>query len=106
MAARALHEFTDLLPLVPVSELVPSTAAVGRNTDQALRAGLFWGAVGAIRELVRQYSRVAGEPQVFLTGGAAPAVAELLVDGNGSPAVYVPELTLGGIALTAASVPR
>jgi type III pantothenate kinase len=106
MAARALHEFTDLLPLVPVSELIPATAALGKNTDQALRAGLFWGAVGAIRELVKQYSAVGGDPQVFLTGGAAPAVAELLVDGQGARATYVPELTLGGIALTAASVLR
>jgi pantothenate kinase type III len=36
-----------------------------------------------------------GQPQVFLTGGAGPAVARLL----GRSSRYVPHLTLAGIAL-------
>jgi type III pantothenate kinase len=106
MSARALHEFTDLLPLVPVSELAAATEAIGKSTDQAMRAGLFWGAVGAIRELVARYSIEEPSPQVFLTGGAAPSVAELLVDRCGEPATYVAHLTLGGIALVAESICR
>jgi type III pantothenate kinase len=124
MSARALHEFTDLLPLIDVeqaSSLLGESSrvrathqpqpmavrcthptslppAVGRDTEAAMRSGLFWGAVGAIRELVARVADDAGsQPQVFLTGGAGPAVADLL----GPDAHHVPHLTLAGIALTA-----
>jgi type III pantothenate kinase len=94
-AARAMHEFTDLLPLIGMDELTTPPPAVGTATDAAMRSGLFWGAVGAIRQLIE---RMAGDddPEVFLTGGAGPAVAELL----GRSARHVPHLTLAGIALT------
>lgn len=100
LSARALHEFTDLLPLIPMSELADPPPALGASTIEALRAGLYWGAVGGVKELIdRLGSNQSLPPQVFLTGGAAPAVAGLLTPS----AVYVPHLTLGGIALAAAS---
>ena len=70
-----------------------------------MRSGLFWGAVGGIRELVTRLSAVAGPrstPQVLLTGGAAPLVAELLTGPDSAGATLVPHLTLCGIALSAA----
>lgn len=98
MAARALHEQTDLLPLVEMAELDQPPPAVGTDTRQAMRAGLFWGAVGGIGRLVEQFAAELGQPpQLFLTGGAASILAELL----GSHARYVPHLTLSGIALAA-----
>jgi type III pantothenate kinase len=97
ISARALHEFTDLLPLVDVSELKEPPPALGASTEAAMRSGLFWGAVGAIRQLIERLGSESGDnPQIFLTGGAAPAVADLL----GSNARYVPNLTLAGIALS------
>lgn len=101
MAARALHQFTDLLPLVPMSELAEPPPALGRSTTAAMRSGLYWGAVGAMRELIARLGQQVANPQVFLTGGAAPAVARLLDDDQQGQARYVPHLTLGGIALTA-----
>jgi type III pantothenate kinase len=124
MSARAMHEFTDLLPLVDVSELAAPPPVLGTATVPAMESGLFWGAVGAIRQLIEQlgkfasggclaeYKAAAGGrateckaatsgraelPQVFLTGGAGETVAELLGPG----ARYVPHLTLAGIALSA-----
>ena len=109
MSARALHEFTDLLPLVDVSELTAPPPALGTATVPAMESGLFWGTVGAIRQLIEQLGhercrrggserlRHTASPQVFLTGGAAAGVAELL----GPNARYVPNLTLAGIALAA-----
>jgi type III pantothenate kinase len=99
MSARALHEFTDLLPLVDAAELSMPPAAVGTATVAAMKSGLFWGAVGAIRQLVDEFGKAAPgrRAQVFLTGGAAEGVAELL----GPEARFVPNLTLAGIALTA-----
>ena len=102
MSARAMHSFTDLLPLIGMSELTTPPPAVGKSTEPAMRSGLFWGAVGAIRQLVERLTdELASQPQVFLTGGAGPAVAELL----GHSARHVPHLTLAGIALTAESQP-
>jgi type III pantothenate kinase len=101
ISARALHHFTDLLPLVKMSELAVAPPALGTATVPAIRSGLFWGAVGAIRELVARLSReLGGDPHVFLTGGGSPAVSQLL----GENARYVPHLTLAGIAISAASI--
>ena len=108
MAARALHHFTDLLPLVSVSDLSAPPSPLGTSTESAMQAGLFWGAVGAIRQLIDQLSKAATSGradgcggssttapiQVFLTGGAGAAVAELL----GHKICHVPNLTLSGIA--------
>jgi type III pantothenate kinase len=94
MSARALHEFTDLLPQIDMSELAGPPPALGVSTVEAMQSGLFWGAVGAVRELTEQLARGA-EPHIFLTGGAGVAVADLL----GRSACYVPHLTLAGIAI-------
>ncbi len=98
MSARALHDFTDQLPLIPMSELSEPVPPVGVDTVRAMRSGLYWGAVGAMRELIaRQSEGLAVPPHVFLTGGAAPAVAKLL----SGTARYEPHLVLSGIALAA-----
>ncbi|MBI3469501.1 MAG: type III pantothenate kinase [Planctomycetes bacterium] len=98
MSARALHEFTDLLPLIDMTALAAPPPALGMATREALCSGLYWGAVGGVRELIGRLT--AGRdrpPQVFLSGGAAASVAGLLSDEG----VYVPHLTLSGIALAA-----
>lgn len=101
MTARAMHEFTDLLPLVDTSDLASAPPALGTGTVAAMESGIFWGAVGAIRELIERLPGDAAindqRPQVFLTGGAGASVAELL----GPDASFVPQLTLAGIALAA-----
>jgi type III pantothenate kinase len=98
MAARALHEFTDLLPLVEMSEMLTPPPALGTATVSAMQSGLFWGVIGAIRHLIEQLSQAASiRPQVFLTGGAGPIVADLL----GPEVRHVPNLTLSGIAAAA-----
>ena len=94
MSARALHEFTDLLPLIDAAELAEPPPALGTATVAALRSGLFWGPVGAVRQLVEQLTGN-HDAEVFLTGGAGPLVAQLM----GASAQFVPHLTLAGIAL-------
>ena len=93
MSARALHEFTDLLPELDMAELAEPPPALGTSTLAAMRRAVL-GAVGAVRQLVQQLA--AGDAEIFLTGGAGPAVAALL----GKEARFVPHLTLAGIALT------
>lgn len=101
ISAKAMYEFTDLLPLVDMPGLAEPPSPLGKGTEEAMRSGLFWGAVGGVRHLIELFRRDApGTPRVFLTGGAAPAVAGLLAEN----AAYEPHLTLAGIALTAASL--
>lgn len=105
LSARALHEFTDLLPKLDLVELGEPPPALGTATIPALHAGLFWGAIGGIRQLVEMYAKrclAAGElhrPDLVLTGGAAPSVAGLI----GESVRYEPHLVLSGIALAAAA---
>ena len=100
MSARALHEQTDLLSWEKHAELAANPPALGTSTAAAIESGLYWGAVGAMRELVvRLSAEQSDDPQLFLTGGAAPAVADLLA----ADARYVPHLVLGGIATTHAA---
>ncbi|MFI5360557.1 MAG: type III pantothenate kinase [Elusimicrobiota bacterium] len=89
-AARALHEFTAQLPLVKIRK--PATA-IGRDTVSCLEAGLYFGYVGMIREvLARTMAEMGGRPSVVATGGLAP----LFIDDL--PGVRrEPDLTLHGL---------
>lgn len=90
MSAKALHHYTALLPQLPVHELGgDEPVAPGRNTREAIRNGLVWGQVGAIRELVRQLCLRRGHdlptfdslpspsrsPWLVLTGGGGPVLS-------------------------------
>ncbi len=96
MSAKALNHYTALLPLLPVHELGgDEPVAPGRNTREAIRNGLLWGQVGAIRELIRQLclrrghdlptfdamSESTGSPSsssapwLVLTGGGGPVLS-------------------------------
>ena len=99
MSARALHEFTDRLPLVDVPD---APAHLDRSTIGAIRFGLAWGAVGAVRELIGALAPGTAAPQVLVTGGGARELAAILGEGNARPPQFVPHLTLAGIAVAAA----
>ena len=96
MTARALHEFTDGLPYVEVTD---APFALERSTAGAIRFGLYWGAVGAVREVIARLAQDGDTSQIFLTGGGGPALAAALAqDGRWRPQ-FVPHLTLAGVAL-------
>jgi type III pantothenate kinase len=93
LLADSLHRHTYALPLVHVPDVPPSP--VGKNTDAAISSGVFWGMVGAIRELVRRVGAdLKAPPEIFFTGGAEQtAIADLI------GARQVPDLVLRGIAM-------
>ncbi len=129
MSARALHEFTDLLPLVDMAELTAPPPPLGTATVPAMESGLFWGAVGSIRQLIErlpEHARKGDSPHLCIapegpfrqmgtvpfSGVGDPTQIEpqvFLTGGAGSSvaqllgpwARYVPNLTLAGIALAA-----
>jgi len=91
--AKALHVSTAQLPEVAPRE---APAPLGRSTVPALEAGVFWGVVGAIRELLtRQSAGLASTPWLIWTGGDAATFARW-VEWPG--AVFAPDLVLEGLA--------
>jgi len=119
LCAKALNEYTALLPLIPMHELLARESLpdeVGRNTEAAIASGLYWGHVGAVNGLLRRQLHIAGRemeetgqpvsatggPLVLLTGGAA----SLLKPHLPSIVRYEPHLSLQGLALVAAAQQR
>ena len=97
MQAEALFGGADQLPLTVLSPNDQPPEPLGKNTQAAIQSGLFWGAVGAVREIVAKLSAPHDSPpQVFVTGGDLRRLAEH-VDG----ARYVPNMVLAGIAIAA-----
>jgi type III pantothenate kinase len=96
-AAAALANATDALPLVDICELSSSPPPIGRSTEEAIRSGLVWGCVGAVRELIARISEELPEPpDVYCTGGEGLLLAQLL----GQQLKFDPNLVLRGIAMT------
>ena len=111
MSAKALDHYTAALPLVPVQDLGGEPpVAPGRNTRDAIRNGLFWGQIGAIRELVGQICRrqqlrepdfygngdPTDSPWLVLTGGGGPVLRSQLPG-----LLFVRSLGMHGLVLTA-----
>jgi type III pantothenate kinase len=96
MMAEALAGSTDALPLITAPLESGPPEIIGKSTEKALKSGLFWGNVGAIREFITQMRRgLDGEPEVFVTGGDAQRLARLAFP----EARQVAELVLAGIVL-------
>ena len=99
LSARALHDYTARLPLLDMDLLdeTDKPELPGRNTEDAIRGGLFWGQVGAVREIRRRMTDNAGqEPACLVTGGGGRRMAPVL-----QPCDFVDCLTLHGLALLA-----
>ena len=99
LSSRSLHEYTALLPELTREEMSrPVPSALGKNTIDALRAGIFLGHIGAIRHLVNHLrtEQCSTDPRLFLTGGAAPVLDDSLPEAK-----HEPFLALQGLVLTA-----
>lgn len=109
LSARALHEYTARLPLLDTDQfgehVTDAEAPVpGRSTEEAMRSGLFWGQLGAIREIrsrllkaLTAYGETNEETVCLVTGGGGRQLADHL-----QPCIFVDSLTLHGLALLAA----
>lgn len=98
MAGRALADQTDALPHVLLEHSNTLPPALGKSTQAAIESGLYWGAVGAINEIVsRLTADLPKRPECFITGGAGQLVCKSLSEHL--DARFVPHLVLSGIAL-------
>jgi type III pantothenate kinase len=89
-----LHEKTALLPRIRIREV---SAAIGKNTEQAMLIGAVKGYRGLIRELVGELKRALRCPQlpVVATGGYARLMSSKLPEIT----TVEPLLTLEGLRL-------
>ncbi len=90
LSARSLFEKTAQLPHIEFSAV---SAAVGKDTPGSIRSGLYFGIVGAVREILKELDGEIGPAIHVGTGGLAPLVCPAV---GGFLAVDV-ELTLKGI---------
>jgi type III pantothenate kinase len=104
MSAAALHEQTDALPLIAVDHWQKPPQVLGKSTVPAMESGIFWGAVGAVRELVEKLS-FGHEPLpvVFVTGGNSRLVAQVLAEDASLESKHLPHLVLSGVAIVDAA---
>lgn len=99
LSATALLGGTSQLPVVD-AQFRAAPGAIGRSTEPAIRGGLFWAAVGAVRQILEKQTEELGtEPQVFLSGGGADALLPH-IDPRGE-VCHAPHLVLSGIAMAA-----
>ncbi len=97
---RALAEGTAQLPLVGPSEFSPP--CLGRDTEAAIAAGLHWGLVGAVRELIARQKAALGDSKtsILWSGGDAHWLAREI---GGAAARVDDALVLRGLALQSGS---
>jgi type III pantothenate kinase len=98
-AMRSLFTQTAQLPEVPLT--LPESA-IGRNTVHAIQAGILWGYVGLVREMLTQIQAEVGPCFVLATGGLSSILQPLHeqfdeLDIN---------LTLNGLRVISELVPR
>ncbi len=88
---------------LPATELIPPTHAIGRRTEDCIRAGVLWGTADAVDGLVRRIKAEwpsRNRPIVVATGGLAGLVAPLSQEIE---SVH-PDLTLVGLRIAAAAL--
>ena len=93
LSLAAMNAGTARLPKVDMQK---PKEVYGVNTEEAMRAGVYWSAVGLLETICRKYAEQIGSwPQVILTGGAAKVIKDdcEFVDS------WVSDLALRGIII-------
>ncbi|RBW67656.1 type III pantothenate kinase [Bacillus taeanensis] len=93
ISTEALYTRAAKLPRI---EIAKPNRVIGKNTINAMQAGIYYGYIGQVEGIV---SRIKGEygtnPKVVATGGLAPLIAE----GTNLIDIVEPFLTLEGLKL-------
>jgi type III pantothenate kinase len=103
LMGRALHEHTAKLPDAELTE-VPAAGVPGKNTIDAIRAGITAAVQGGVGLLIERLVVRNSWPRLFITGGARGSLSKHLFRGV-DEVVEVPTLTLEGIRIAAEALP-
>ncbi len=99
-AVKSLFSNTAQLPEVPLE--MPSSA-IGKNTVHAIQAGILWGYVGMVREMIAQIKKEVGQDcMVLATGGLSSILTPLQDEFNEVDKA----LTLNGLKIISEIVSR
>lgn len=94
ISAQALKDSTAQLPKIP--PVHRPSGPYGKNTADAINAGLYYSIIGGMEEIIRRYAEEIGRwPQTIITGSAA----EIIKDDCSFADNYVPHLVVKGIVL-------
>lgn len=94
ISSRALHNSTALLPEISIRK---PKYVIGKNTEEAINSGIYWGTVGMVSRLIGMIcDEMECQPTVIATGGNADILAQEI------PFIItvLPYLTLEGIRIT------
>lgn len=94
ISAKALHHYTALLPDISVHKPVQT---LGKNTEDAMCSGIYWGTIGMVSTLITMLCNELGcRPNVIVTGGDAEMLVQEIPFIHGA----IPHLILEGIRTT------
>jgi type III pantothenate kinase len=105
LSAYAMHDYTARLPLLNVDEEPTELPSVpGRNTEEAMRAGLFIGQLGAVKELISRLADASNgcfqqhsPPGIVISGGGGRQLVRHIPG-----ATLIDSLALHGLAFLVA----
>lgn len=93
LSAEALHRAAAMLPRVAVQR---TQAVIGKDTEPAMRSGLYWGYIGLVEGLVARIKEEYGKPMtVIATGG----IAGVFYKQTACIDFHDPDLTIRGLVL-------
>ncbi|MEO5356468.1 MAG: type III pantothenate kinase [Nitrospirae bacterium YQR-1] len=94
LLSESLHNHTAMLPLVQLEGIKPS--ALGKDTEEAVLSGVFYGTAGAVDNITREIERELGyNISIAVTGGNAPLMESFLREVD----LYDLNLSLKGLGL-------
>jgi type III pantothenate kinase len=74
ISSQALFEKAAQLPHV---ELAKPESIIGRNTRKSMQAGIIYGSIGQVREILSRIKKeIGGNPKIVATGGYASLIAK------------------------------
>lgn len=91
LSLQALHMAAAKLPRIGIA---PTKRVIGKNTNEAIQSGIFWGYAGLIEGMIARIKKEFGQPMtVIATGGLASMFADVVTGIDRSEA----DLTLRGL---------
>ncbi|MFY9287419.1 MAG: type III pantothenate kinase, partial [Alphaproteobacteria bacterium] len=91
LSLEALHMAAAKLPRVGIE---PSKRVIGKNTNEAIQSGIYWGYTGLIEGMITRIKKEFGQPMTVIATGGLSKLFENAVHGVDH---YDADLTLHGL---------